>query len=204
MKRLVGLATACAACSDPGYTCDQNRAHITADGNCIFDPVAITIDGDFSDWAALTTYPPDFPDGAPGTVSAVYATETTDGEYAVYLQTVGAPFTDASHSYYAGLTPRAYPPYQYGVRAHPTTHDVVMNYNIEISGVPAKAAYGPTGVELAIPISALPFTAAADAFGELNIENNGWDDGQDVPYPYATVCWDPSSPLCRPWKDPLL
>jgi hypothetical protein len=204
VKRLVGLAVSCAACSDPGYTCDQNRAHITVDGTCAFDPVAITIDGDFTDWDALELYPPDCPDCAAGAVSGVYATETTNGEIAVYLTTVGPPLTDLGHAYYAGFTPRVFPPYQYGVRARPSKSEVVMSYTIVVGGVPARAAFGATGVELAIPISALPFTAGIDIFGELNRDDFGWGDAQDIPYPYATVCWDPTSPLCRPWLAPQL
>lgn len=203
MKWLPVLALA-SACSDPGYICDQNRAHITFDGTCAVEPVPISIDGDFTDWAPLMTYPPDCPHCAVGFVSGVYATETPNGELAVYLKTMGAPDADAVHAYYAAFEPRARPLYQYGVRVTPSRIDVVMSYGIVLSGVAVKAASSDAGIELTIPISALPFTAGVDVVGELDFYDDvkGWQPEQKDNYPYATVCWDPQSPVCLPRRTP--
>lgn len=196
------LLGALVACSDPGAICGRNGQHITFDGTCTFAPSAITIDGDFSDWTSLLAYPPDCPQCANGEVSVVYATTTTEGEVAIYAQTIGRPLTDGSHSYFLELGPIIGPYYGYGWRVRPTTSETIVDYSVTVNGEPVRAAIGDSGIELAVPVRVLPFTASAKASAELEVNKFGtWENEQDFianPVHYAPVCWDPSSPLCQP------
>src|ERR1041384_1126147 len=99
MRPWLAIAMLAGCSNDPGYICNQHRVRIPYDGTCAFDPVPITIDGDFRDWQPLLLYAPDCGDCKPGEVAGVYATETPDGEVAMYAQTIGAPITDDTHSY---------------------------------------------------------------------------------------------------------
>jgi hypothetical protein len=187
-----------AACGDPSLYCEQNRMRVAYDETCEVPPSVIAIDGDLGDWQALLTYPPDCDDCTSGQVAGMYATRTTNDEIAIYAQTVGAPLTDAAHSYYLELSPLAGPYYGFGFRVTPSRIDAMLRF-VQIDAVPVRAAYGPTGVELAVPMSAVPFSVGANAFGELEKREFGsWVIAQDV-FPYlAVVCWDASSPLCQP------
>jgi hypothetical protein len=199
MKSLAALAFAFAGCSDPGYICDQNRAHTTWDGACDFAPSMIEIDGDLGDWAPLLVYPPDCSDCRPGEVAGVYVTETTNGEVAIFAQTVGAPLMDTRHRYDLQLTPLVLPPYALEFLVTPGGVETVVGYTVSVTGLPVRAAVGPTGIELAIPISALPFTAGANGWGVLEgFQLGTWEIAQDVTPFLASVCWDASSPLCQP------
>src|SRR6476646_5161835 len=130
MRALLALAavSALGGCSDPGETCAQNRAHVAWDGTCEFPPAAITIDGDFSDWDALLAYPPDCTDCKTGEIAGMYATITTNGELAVYAQTVGAPLVDPNHSYYLELMPLIQPLYGLGFRVSPSGAQALVGY----------------------------------------------------------------------------
>lgn len=199
---VITLAIACIGCSDPGYICPQNRAHVTWDGRCVFPPAAITIDGDASDWESLLTYPIDCPECDRGQVAGVYATQTTEGELAIYAATIDAPFTDSRHRYYLDFVPLAFPYYAIGFAVQPASIATFMGNAVLVDGVPVRAAIGATGIELAVPIGALPFTAGATGYGQLEVQEFGsWRVGQDFianPVPGATVCWDPDSPFCDP------
>jgi hypothetical protein len=198
MKRVVVLAML-AGCSDPGGTCAQNRAHVTWDGTCEFPPSAITIDGDLSDWDSLLAYPPDCLDCKPGEVAGMYATITTNGEVAVYAKTIDAPLLDARHSYYVELLPLIEPLYGLGFRVTPSGAEALVGYNIAVTGIPVRSAIGATGVELAVPISALSFTSGTQAYGELDsFEFGSWGYEQLVTPHLAPACWDPQAELCRP------
>jgi hypothetical protein len=202
MKRVVAIVVTCVGCSDPGYVCDQNRAHVTWDGRCEFPPARITVDGDASDWESLLVYPIDCPECDPGQVAGVYATETTDGEIAIYASTIGAPFTDNRHRYYLDFGPLAFPYYSVGFAVQPASIFAFMNGTERVDGMPVRAAIGEAGIELAVPISALPFTAGARGYAQLEVAAfGGWEVGQDFfehPVAGAAVCWDPDSSLCGP------
>ncbi len=196
---LVGvLASTIVACGDPSRYCEQNRMRVQYDETCEVPPIAIAIDGDLSDWEPLLTYPPDCDECTTGQVAGVYIARTTDDEIAIYAATVGAPLTDATHSYYIELSPLAGPYYGFGFQVTPSKIDALLRF-VRIDSVPVRAAFGSTGVELSLPMSAVPFTVGANAFGELDVlQFGGWVGAQDY-YPYlATVCWDATSPLCQP------
>jgi hypothetical protein len=195
---VLALAIAGVACGDPSRYCEQNRMRVAYNETCEVSPSAIAIDGDLDDWQPLLTYPPDCTGCGSGEVSGMYVTTTTDDEIAIYAATVGAPLTDVAHSYYIELSPLAGPYYGFGFQVRPSNVEVMLRF-VQVDGVAVRAAYGPTGVELAVPRTAVPFTVGANAFGELDAREFGsWVAAQDF-FPYlATACWDASSPLCQP------
>lgn len=192
------LASVTAGCGDPSMYCEQNRMRVQYNETCQVAPSVIAIDGDLSDWDALLTYPLDCDECTAGQVAGMYVARTTDDEIAIYAATVGAPLSDAAHSYYIELSPLAGPYYGFGFQVTPSQIDTLLRF-VRMSSVPVRAAYGATGVELALPMSAVPFTVGANTFGHLEMRQfGGWVAAQDY-YPYlATVCWDASSPLCQP------
>lgn len=199
MKWLVAGVVSCAACGDPSLNCAQNRMMVAANSTCEVPPAAIAIDGDLSDWDALLAYPLDCSDCSTGEVGGVYITLTTDDEIAIYAATVGAPLKDQIHRYYIELSPLIGPYYSVGFRVTPTTSEGVIDAVVAVNGYPVRAAFGATGIELAVPRSALPFSAGANAFADLEVRRLGfWERAQNFFAYLATVCWDPDSPLCRP------
>ena len=202
MIRIASIAILLAACGDPGNKCPERGGTEVSFGTaCVFAPRTIAIDGDLSDWSGI---PSDMPviGGNAGDVQGVHSTLTPDGNLAMYIETVAAPLELVTTRYRVELYPLDGPAYTLALDLQPTASIVELGTNT-LGGFPLAAAFGPTGIELAMPISALPFG------GGLAIETavvqrraGSWGVAQSAVPQIVYVCWDPHSPLCQPSYTP--
>ena len=71
-------------------------------------------------------------------------TDTNDKRLAVYIETMGAPSTDAKNSYLVELVPLGGPPYGFDLVREPTTVAHTIG-GVAVVGFPADVAFGATG-----------------------------------------------------------
>jgi hypothetical protein len=197
VKRMM-LASLVAGCGDPNGFCPDHSPR-TAKG-CAVPAGAITIDGDDADWAAVPVPPATVcRDCLPGYAKSLRSAYTTDGRIAILIETEGAPRADADHSYAMDLRPIRGPSFFLSARfQNGVTPELVLNFN-PIIGLPFEVAYTPSSIELAVPSSALPFNGGADLAVGLDVRDPliDWTFEQVISI-FATVCWDPDSPVCQP------
>ena len=199
MKRLLVLAVA-VGCGDPGFICEETGEHIKYNGTCAPARPTITVDGDFSDWTSLKLPANSCaPECGPGEVTDVVTIVTGNGEVAAFAKVTGA-LDDSVHAYVFSFEPIDGPPFDLDVRLRSTTVETFLS-TTGITGFPARAAMGADGIEVAVPIAALPFTAATYVTARLDVYDAGtssWEFGQQTFVHLVPACWDPSSPFCRP------
>lgn len=202
MIRMIIAAFVLAACGNPDNKCPQHGGTDVSFGSaCVFAPHAIAIDGDFSDWADVPSDRPLIGGGSndvSGEVQGVHATLTPDGNVAMYLETLGAPLDVATNRYHVELFPLDGPSYLLALELQPAADFVDLGVNT-LHGFPLEVAFGATGIELAMPISALPFGGGlAIETATLQRRVGTWNTAQlEVPA-VVYVCWDKHSPLCLP------
>jgi hypothetical protein len=159
----------------------------------------IVVDGEIGDWAALPeSADPGCGGCAAGDVTRVRGARISDGRVAFLLETSGAPRVDATNGYSIWLQPIAGPLFAINLIIDgPFGLTAWLNY-LELQGLPVTHAVGPAGLEIAIPIAAWPFGGGLELFGERAVlGSDGWESPQSAFPPFARVCWDPASTVCR-------
>jgi hypothetical protein len=194
-------ACALAACAVPSAQCpDYTSAPVN--GRCSYPEHAIAIDGDLADWASVPELsakcPSCFcPACTPGQAYTVRSTPTADGQVALLVDTGGAPMAGA-FAYSVGLSPLDGPQYALTFQLFAGGTPVITLGDVAITGLPVEVAYGATGIELAIPVDALPFGGGFVANAALERKQLGkWEFAQQV-VPTIAACWDPSASICLP------
>ena len=211
MTRLpcTALAYALAACSAPQLDCPDTTT-TTAGASCSYPAHAIAIDGDLADWDPVPS-----PSEActacrcttctAGQVVGLRGTRTDDGNVALLVETDGEPASTSS-SYLVSMFPLEGPQYALAVRAVVGGAPTVTLAGTPVAGVPVQAAAGGAsspagtwGLELEIPIDALPFAGGFGVNAELEqYRLAAWDAAQ-AQVPTIATCWDAGAPVCQPY-----
>jgi hypothetical protein len=163
---------------------------------CTVESREVTIDGDDAEWVGVASNR--CPDCQPGFVVALRALRTPDGRLALRADTQGPPLVDANHAYHFWLEPISGPPNFVDVRAQRGAAPEVGVDGVPLSGIPIELAIG-NGIELAIPVAALPYRGGVSAYANLEvIDPTGAGGLAQDRFELVQACWDPTSPVCQP------
>jgi len=199
--RALVVALVLAGCGNPALHCFEGPdggAYVPFNASCVPAARPIAIDGVFDDWAEVPSDHPGCDGCNPGDVVEVHAIVTPDDRLAIFGPTGGAPVVDATHSYLIDLTPFEQPIYATSIRVGGRPSETAFN-GVLTSGLPFEIAFGSTGFELAIPRNALPFgPGVAIDLVELEVLQGSWRPAQNLVPQIMYICWDASSPLCKP------
>lgn len=199
---IVAAAVALAACSgdDPlegvqGLTesCLYGSVRDPGPACTVPDGTGIAIDGYVSDWpiAPFHYVCPDCTFGA--AIELAVFTRDHDS-FIAWLQTIGAP-EDRDRYFYAlefrhpdmvADDPRnIYTTYAFGV-----DEDVTFVGDYPVRGVPATYAFGPRGVEVRVPIAALPYDGEALVSPVIRFWNGSGFGRTSAAGFSIFLCWD--------------
>lgn len=204
LRRLaLALALTLAACAGGPLVRCPDLTEVPLGASCAPPPRAIAIDGDLSDWQAI----PDpvancstcfCTDCTAGQVTTLRATPTTDGKLALLVETGGAPTPPLDASYLVVIGPLTGPGFALALTIGSGAPAIAIGDNVAataFTGLPAASAYGGSGVELALPLDALPLGGGALAYA-VELDSTGMFE-QDIA-PTIATCWDGSSAICQP------
>jgi hypothetical protein len=199
---LLGLLAACDTQSfggtSPAGFCAANHATDPGPG-CTVPMASIAIDGDEAEWSSVPSIACTLSSCASGDVSQIRSLRTGDGRIAFLLDIQDAPVADGNHSYLISIGPLREPSYWIDIRvSRGLEPEVSLNF-LRLTGLPVEHAYGPSGIELALPVAALPHKGGVNVFGALEVVDGSLEwVPQQVEYAFASACWDPRSPVCQP------
>lgn len=169
-------------------------------GACVTPGGSFTVDGLGDDWADSEKYvfhaTSCCTDGDAGSLQAAV---DNLGNLVLYLDVVGTPVTDGSVLYnvlfrrpdmFYGEDGNQY----FNVFFDGTSARLQLN-GLEVYGVPIEAAVGADGVEMRVPIAALPMPGAAIIAPETYVRAaDGSYLQRDEPEFDDILCWDPTAP----------
>jgi len=206
VKRAIAIALLIAACKgdDPyaggagGNACLDGSYRDPGPG-CTVAPLAdVTVDGHADEWTdERVRYPFSASCCGNGDPGELFIARTNDGaSLAMFMPIIGAALTDVGHNYVVHF------------RRYGTTYDqpgaisaeVVMSSSqgfmringIPVYGIPIEYAFGPDGLELRVPLDALPYPGSAYVDARL-VKAIG---GQVIDEALFTsqLCWNTADP----------